>query len=113
MQKRSGSADLEICPVPDMFLKRLVDAGAAAVREIGDQLPERQRAALAVYCFRRAHWRTIGLSIAADCSRSLLVDEAGYAGEQIYQLSRQGATNEQDMKQRPRGTRPPVSLHVV
>ncbi|MEP5623824.1 MAG: hypothetical protein ABJP82_14740, partial [Hyphomicrobiales bacterium] len=84
----SGSADLENCPVPEELLKKLMDATLNSTAEIDTQLSQDQRAALAVYCYRRSHFRRLGLSIAAHCDKNALVREAGHAGELIYAQSR-------------------------
>lgn len=111
--KPSGSMDLESCPVSDDMLKRLVDTTADAVAEIGVELPERQRAALAVFCYRRAHFRVLGLALAALCSERALVQEAGVAGEIIHRQARSGGKTESSVPPVSRGGRPAVSLHVV
>ncbi len=109
----NGSADLENCPVPDDMLKRLLDSTRSAVSEVGADLPEAQRAELAVYCYRRAHFRDIGLSLAGLCSRQALVMEAGHAGAQIYSLANAKSERGDEISKRARGEKAPVSLHVV
>ncbi|WP_460083560.1 hypothetical protein [Roseibium sp. LAB1] len=86
-----------------------------AVTDAGYQLPEQQRAALAVYCYRRAHFRRLGLSLASLCSQQALVMEAGHAGDLIYrQASSAGFAGEGDTGSRTAKTgKPPVSLYVV
>lgn len=113
MQLVRGSADLETCPVRDEILEKLLDSALNATSEIAGQLPSEQRAAMAVYCYRRSHLRRIGLQLAAQCERSDLVNEAGTAGELIFIQSRAADAATEDMKTRPRGTRPPVSLYTV
>ncbi len=110
----NGSTDLEACPVSEDLLKRLLDATLNAVSDVGGQLPENQRAALAVYCYRRSHFRRLGLSLASLCSRQSLVMEAGHAGELIHaQAAQVGDRPEGGSVSRPKGGKPPVSLHVV
>ncbi|WP_305989383.1 hypothetical protein [Roseibium sp. MMSF_3544] len=111
--RTSGSTDLENCPVSEDLLKRLLDATLSAGSDLGAQLPEPQRAALAVYCYRRSHLRRLGLSLAALCSRSALMMEAGHAGELIHVQAQAGVMHDTDTASRPKGTRAPVSLHVV
>ncbi|QDG79158.1 hypothetical protein [Labrenzia sp. PHM005] len=113
MQLAKGSADLETCPVRDEILKKLLDSALNATSEIAGQLPDEQRAAMAIYCYRRSHLRRIGLQLAAQCERADLVREAGTAGELIFMQSRNAGAATEDMKTRSRGTRPPVSLHSV
>ncbi|MCK7610708.1 hypothetical protein [Roseibium sediminicola] len=109
----TGSTDLEACPVSDDLLKRLLDTTLSAVADLGGQLPEPQRAALAVYCYRRAHFRKLGLTLAALCSRQSLAIEAGHAGELIFRQATAGSAHELDKDIRHRSTKAPVSLHVV
>lgn len=110
----TGSTDLETCPIPDDLLERLLNATLNAVTDVGSQLPEEQRAALAVYCYRRSHLRRLGLSLASLCSRQSLIMEAGHAGELIHmQANATSQSADNDAHPRARGSRPPVSLHVV
>ena len=111
--KLSGSTDLENCPVSDDLLKRLLDATLNAVADVGEQVPEQQRAALAVYCYRRAHFRRLGLALAALCSEHALVVEAGHAGALIFRQAMAVSPADTETETRPRGSRAPVSLHVV
>lgn len=110
---KSGSADLENCPVPEDLLKHLLEATITIVKDVGIELPEKQRAALAVYCYRRSHLRRLGLSMAALCSRSSLMMEAGHAGELIHLQAQANLTGEAETDVRQRGGKAPVSLHVV
>ncbi len=107
----SGSTDLESCPVSDDLLKRLLETTLGAVKDLGRQLPDNQRAALAVYCYRRAHFRRLGLALAALCSRHALIAEAGHAGEVIFRQASTGTDIDKD--NRHRGHKAPVSLHVI
>jgi len=110
----TGSMDLEACPVSDDLLKRLLDTTLNAVAEVGGQLPEQQRAALAVYCYRRSHFRRLGLSLAALCSRQTLVKEAGHAGELIHrQACGMAQPSETGSDQKARSGKAPISLYVV
>lgn len=109
----SGSADLENCPVSEELLKKLLGTTLNAVAEISNQLSDEQRATLAVYCYRRSHFRRLGLSLAAQCNRQALIREAGHAGELIFAQSQMSGSTPEDMNVRPRGTKAPVSLHTV
>ena len=42
----TGSTDMDTCPVPDDLMERLLAATVSAVAEVGNQLPDEQRAAL-------------------------------------------------------------------
>ena len=109
----SGSTDLEACPVSDDLLKRLLDATLNAVTDVGQQLPEQQRAALAVYCYRRAHFRRLGLSLASLCSQQALVMEAGHAGDLIHRQASSVSTEGDAISRTAKSGKPPVSLYVV
>ncbi|WP_299811005.1 hypothetical protein [uncultured Roseibium sp.] len=110
----TGSTDLDNCPVSDDLLKRLLDATFNAVTDVGNQLPDSQRAALAIYCYRRAHFRKLGLSLAALCSRHSLVMEAGHAGELIHlQAVAAGTETESRFNDAARGGKVQVSLRSV
>ncbi|CTQ52639.1 hypothetical protein LP7551_01158 [Roseibium album] len=110
----TGSTDMENCPVSDDLLKRLLDATLNAVTDVSGQLSEEQRAALAVYCYRRSHLRRLGLSLASLCTRQNLVMEAGHAGELIHlQANSTNKLADNDANHRPRGGKAPVSLYVV
>lgn len=110
----SGSTDMESCPVSENLLRQLLNATMGAVSEVGEGLPEDQRAALAVYCYRRAHFRKLGLSLAAMCSRTALVQEAGHAGELLYvQALNAAAPANFGADSRSRFGKAPVSLHIV
>jgi len=109
----TGSTDLEPCPVSDVLLRRLSDTTVNAVSELGLQLPEQQRAALAVYCYRRGHFRRLGLALASLCSCRALVAEAGHAGELIFRQAGSGTPADFDKGTQHRGSKAPVSLHVI
>ncbi|POF34692.1 hypothetical protein [Roseibium marinum] len=110
----TGSTDLDNCPVSDDLLKRLLDATFNAVTDVGNQLPDGQRAALAVYCYRRAHFRKLGLSLAKLCSRQSLLMEAGHAGEMIHlQSAATGTETESRFSGVSRGGKAQVSLRSV
>jgi len=109
----SGSTDLEACPVSDDLLKRLLDTTLSAVADLGCQLPDPQRAALAVYCYRRAHFRRLGLTLAALCTQQSLVVEAGHAGELIFRQANASTPADMDNDIRHRSSKASVSLHVV
>lgn len=113
MRLTAGSTDLETCPVQDEILRKLLDSALNATSDIAGQLPDAQRAAMAIYCYRRSHLRRIGLQLAAQCARTELVREAGTAGEMIYLQSRALDATTEDLNKRPRGSRPPVSLYTV
>ncbi|WP_208977782.1 hypothetical protein [Labrenzia sp. 011] len=96
------------------MLKRLLDATLNAVTDVGNQLPEGQRAALVVYCYRRAHFRRLGLSLAKLCSRQSLAMEAGHAGELIHsQAAAADTETDSRISDVSRRGKAPVSLRSV
>ncbi|ADZ71847.1 hypothetical protein SL003B_3425 [Polymorphum gilvum SL003B-26A1] len=89
------------------MLQALMRQNGAAARA----LPEDQRSRLAVFCYRKAHLRRLGLEIAATCSARALVEEAGHAGELIFRQSRDpAATLASDTYLTAREGRRPVTL---
>lgn len=109
-----GSIDLEGCPVPEEVLGELIQESLASASERARRLPDVQRNRLAVYCYRRAHLRRLGLAVAANCSRQGLVEEAGHAGEVIYrQALDPDATVAGDTYLTSRTGKRPVSLYRV
>ena len=71
-------------PVPLDVLSLLLRSDEARVAEIVQQLTGGQRAALAVYCFARAHMRTLGLLIARNCTERTLVAVGGTMGQTLF-----------------------------
>ena len=75
----------------NVALSRLHGATADQVSEIASKLGARERAALAVFCYSRAHLNSIGLALAAQCSVDHLSAAAGssVAGRTLYAQSRE------------------------
>lgn len=82
------SLNEDICPVSEETFQVLMRQNATSAASVAHSLPEDQRARLAVFCYRKAHLRQLGFAIAASCSRRALVEEAGHAGELLFQQSR-------------------------
>ncbi|SHL44896.1 hypothetical protein [Roseibium suaedae] len=100
------------CPVPEALFSQMVSAPLETAMALAQALPETQRSRLAVYCYRRAHLRRLGLAIAAGCSKRSLVEESGYAGELIhFQALNMEATLSGDRYLSPRAGKRPISLH--
>ena len=80
----SGKTSLE------SVLGRLVRAAEAEIPAIVEHLPERERAALALFCYSRAHLHQIGVAIAATCELPVLIQAAPStaAGHGIFEQSR-------------------------
>ncbi len=54
-------------------------AGPANAVEIGEKLPEMQRARIAQFCYNRVHMRELGLRLASTCSLVSLRNAFGRA----------------------------------
>jgi hypothetical protein len=78
----------EPCPVSDELLGRLYRASSHGLIELIATVPPKVRALLAVYCYRRAHLASIGLSIAATCERDDLAG-CGNIGAVLFERSRE------------------------
>jgi hypothetical protein len=75
--------------ISDELLGRLFDAGESAVDAITASLSTRQRANLAVYCYRKSHLHSIGLAIAATCDHAVLAQMLGVTiGGTLFAQSR-------------------------
>jgi hypothetical protein len=71
--------------VPDDLVGRLYHASEHEIAEIVSTFSSRQRANLAMFCYRKAHLQGIGLVIAAGCELADLVDAWGApAGEALF-----------------------------
>jgi hypothetical protein len=78
--------------VPEELVGRLYRAGEGAVMELIDGLTSRDRANLAMFCYRKSHLRRTGLAIAATCDLSTLVLAWGTAlGQAIFAQSRESS----------------------
>jgi hypothetical protein len=93
----------------DDVLARVIGAEEQIIPDIVGGLPASQRAALAVFCYARAHLHHIGLTIAATCDRFALVQASpsDAAGNVLFELSRQQHKPEGAA---PVSARPRVSL---
>lgn len=74
--------------VPDDLIGRLYGASESAVADLMAGYPSDQRANLAMFCYRKAHLRPIGLAIAATCDFATLVGVWGPArGQALFDQS--------------------------
>lgn len=78
----------EPCPVPDETLGEMYRASARGLSDLIASVPATARALLAVYCYRRAHLTSIGLTIAASCEKDDLEALGGNQGAGLYEQSR-------------------------
>src|SRR5665811_1537057 len=79
----------EPCPVPDEILGELYRASAHGLNELIATVSPTARALLAVYCYRRAHLASIGLTIAATCEKDDLASSGGNVGAVLFERSRE------------------------
>jgi hypothetical protein len=82
----------EPCPVADSVLGQLYRASPHGLAELIDTVSPEVRAALAVYCYRRAHLASIGLAIAASCEENDLAWAGGNLGSDLYVKARTADT---------------------
>lgn len=78
----------EPCPVPDETLGEMYRASARGLSDLIASVPATARALLAVYCYRRAHLTSIGLTIAASCEKDDLEALGGNQGAGLFEQSR-------------------------
>jgi hypothetical protein len=79
----------ETCPVADQMLGEMYRASADGLARLVETVSPAVRAMLAVYCYRRAHLSSIGLTIAATCEKDDLASAGGNAGAVLYDRSRE------------------------
>jgi hypothetical protein len=74
--------------VPDDLMGRLYGASESAVADLMNDYSSDQRANLAMFFYRKAHLRPIGLAIAATCDFATLVGVWGPArGQALFDQS--------------------------
>src|SRR3984893_4172516 len=78
----------EPCPVADQMLGEMYRASAHGLNELIATVSPTARALLAVYCYRRAHLASIGLTIAATCEKEDLAALGGNQGAGLFEQSR-------------------------
>lgn len=77
-------------PVSLDLLALLMRADDPRISQIVLELSEERRAALAVYCFARAHMRALGLRIARDCGGDALWAAGGTMGRSLAEQAEHG-----------------------
>jgi len=90
MSIRSDS-DGDPCPVPDDQLGELYRASKEGLPRLIATVSPKVRAALALYCYRRAHLRGVGLAVASTCEKHDLVAWGGAVGAALFARSRESA----------------------
>jgi hypothetical protein len=77
--------------VPEELIGRLHRATETTILDLMDKFTPQERANLAMFCYRKAHLRRIGLAIAATCDQPALVQQWGtILGQAIFTQSRDG-----------------------
>src|SRR3974390_2626945 len=79
----------EQCPISDEMLAEMYRASAHGLIELISTISSKERVLLAVYCYRRAHLASIGLTIAATCEKIDLTEFGGNAGAVLFERSRE------------------------
>ena len=82
------------CPCSSIFLGSLYRASPSGLQELIVTIPVNTRALLALYCYRRAHLQSIGLSIAATCDEFDLESSGGAAGLALFERAKQAPKQE-------------------
>ena len=91
--------------VPDELVGRLYRAGDGPIVELLAGMSSDRRANLAMFCYRKAHLRRMGLAIAATCEWSSLVQVWGPAlAHAIFAQSRECAIENAAVSCRPKIT---------
>jgi hypothetical protein len=80
----------EFCPVAESLLGHLYRSSPEGVAALIKTVPPRTRAVLAMYCYRRAHLQTLGLSVAESCSEHDLEEVGGSMGNELLARARAG-----------------------
>lgn len=79
----------DICPIPESLFGQLYRSHPQGLQELVATIPDRTRAMLALFCYRRAHLHALSLTIASTCSELDLIEVGGRPGAALYELSRQ------------------------
>lgn len=89
-------------------------SGPSDAVEIGESLPEMQRARIAQFCYNRVHMRELGLRLAASCSLMSLKAAFGRAGEVVFKQSRDVEHTLGELKNSPGNqTAKPITLKTT
>ena len=77
----------EFCPVAETLFGRLYRTSPEGLAALIKTIPAETRAMLAVYCYRRAHLRALGLAVAETCSEYDLQKFGGRMGTELLSLA--------------------------
>jgi hypothetical protein len=95
---------------PEDLVGLLPQLETKTAEQLFGQLKPTDRAELALFCYRRAHFHDIAFAIAATCDRNILVEIGGVAGEDLCAGS--GKSSE-DIGRRSHGMRRAISLSTT
>jgi hypothetical protein len=101
----------EECPVEEGLLGQLYRASPHGLHALVETIPEKARAMLAIYCYRRAHLSDLGRAIASTCERRDLLIAGGELGSAVFAQSRQAAAIPQEKRRKI--TLPSGVAHVI
>jgi hypothetical protein len=79
----------DFCPVRDELLGEMYRASEHGLPKLVEGVSSDVRAMLALFCYRRSHLYSLGLSIASSCSERDLIRFGGRVGSALYTLSRE------------------------
>jgi hypothetical protein len=78
----------EQCPVDDSLLGDLYRASPEKLHDLLGTISPGVRAALALYCHKRAHLTELSVAIASTCELADMVSVGGMAGRALFAKSR-------------------------
>jgi hypothetical protein len=73
----------ERCPVSKALLGRLSSCSAPGLPALLEEVPPERRAALALYCYRRARLQRLGIDIGGTCAEHDLWWAGGKVGMEL------------------------------
>jgi hypothetical protein len=93
--------------VPEELIGQLLHATETTILDLTEKFTAQERAALAVFCYHKAHLRRTGLALAATCDLGALVRQWGAVlGGAVFAQSRDGS----EPFSLPAANRPKVTL---
>ena len=81
--------DDDVCPIRDELLAAFYGASELSMPGLLAAAPPETKVMLALFCDRRSHLHTIGLTIAASCEEYDLIQVGGKAGAALFARSRE------------------------
>ena len=110
LAKQKMSEEEVSVPTESEIFNQILTGPSNAV-EIGESLPELQRARVAQFCYNRVHMRELGLRLASTCSMVSLKSAFGRAADVVYKQSRDVDATLSKLKSTPGSQTPkPITL---